>query len=288
LRREISALYFTIVKNEQTSALVKLLQEGDPATTDLVREQLCRSGEDWEDDLNNMATMDDPQVAEFARGVLGQLHQTQAENDFDLLCRFFAEEGNLEEACWALCGLLDPKADVPAARRILNTWGRELLLKVSSAISTRERVQILARFLNDNLNLRGNSEDYYNSSNSLLTAVIETRKGLPITLSCLIIFLAHRAGMNVVGINLPGHFIVRHGEIFFDPFHQSRILSREDCEEILRCQGIEPTPECFAVATPRRILQRILCNLHFVFDKKEESQMAGKCRCWLEALRRAA
>lgn len=275
------------MKNQQTSALVKLLREADPATTHLVREQICQCGEDWVEDLTDMAGMDDPHVAEFARGVLDEIQHDQAEGDFDLLCRFFPEEGNLEEACWALSGLLHPEADIAGARLELNKWGRELLLKTASAISTRERVQILARYLSETLNLRGNSEDYYHPGNSLLSWVMEARKGLPITLSCLAIFLSHRAGMNVVGINLPGHFIVRHGEIYFDPYHQCRILSREDCEEILRCQGLEPKEECFAVATPRRILQRILCNLHYVYEKQGDQRMTTKCRAWLDALRRS-
>lgn len=272
----------------QAHALVKLLREGDPQTTDLVREQLCGSGDEWLEDLQRMAGQDDHRVSEVAREILSHLHQKAAREDFSLFCRFFPEDGNLEEACWQLSRVLDPEADVDSARRLINEWGRTLLLRVSGAISTRERVKILADFMAGELCFRGNSDDYYNARNSLLPRVIETRRGLPISLCCIAIFLSHRAGMNVVGVNLPGHFIVRHGDILFDPFHQGRILTEQDCAEILRCQGVEPSPDCFTRATSRRILQRMLSNLHFVHSRNGRSEDAEAIKGWLCALRRVA
>ena len=76
----------------------------------------------------------------------------------------------------------------------------------------------LADFMADELCFRGNTDDYYSERNSLLPHVIETRMGIPITLAILYRMVAGRAGMKVDGINLPGHFIARHGEVLFDPF----------------------------------------------------------------------
>jgi regulator of sirC expression with transglutaminase-like and TPR domain len=276
------------VNQAQANALVKLLREGDPQTTDLVREQLHGCGEEWIDDLQRMAGHDDHRVSEVAREILGHLQLKAAREDFSLFCRFFPEDGNLEEACWQLSRALDPHGDVESAKRHINEWGRNLLLRISGAISTRERVKILTDYMGGELCFRGNAEDYYNARNSLLPRVIEARRGLPISLSCIAIFLSHRAGMNVVGVNLPGHFIVRHGDVLFDPFHQGRILTEQDCGEILRCQGVDPTPDCFTRASSRRILQRILSNLHFVFSREGRGDDAEAVKGWLCALRRVA
>ena len=53
---------------------------------------------------------------------------------------------------------------------------------------------------------RGNTEDYYNPANSFLPAVIESRKGLPITLSLLYKMVAERVGLRSWGVGMPGHF----------------------------------------------------------------------------------
>lgn len=230
--------------------------------------------------------MDDENVSGEARRMLEQISRQNAESDFDLFCRFFPENGDLEEACWALAAALQPEANLHTCKARLNSWGRSLLVKITGAISTRERIRILADFFSAELEFRGNSEDYYNPKNSLLPAVIETRCGLPILLSCIAIFLSHRAGLNVVGVNLPGHFIVRHGDILFDPFHRCKILTRSDCDEILRCQGIVPDEQCYRTASSRRVLQRILCNLHFSFSKTGDCEKTAKVRHWIEALRR--
>ncbi len=265
-----------------------MLREGDVSTTELLREQFLQQGEEWLDDLRSFAEMDDHRVSQLAKSVIEEFSQKQAESDFDLFCRFFPENGDLEEACWMLAAVLLPDEDIQSCRKRINHWGSALLLRIAGSTSCRERVEVLAGFLSKDLGFQGNSEDYYNPENSLLPTVFENRTGLPIALCCIAIFLSHRAGMNVVGINMPGHFIVRHGEVLFDPFHGCRILTKEDCGEILRCQGIEPGPACFQQASPRRILQRILSNLVYAFDRKEDAGKAALTRRWMHALRREA
>lgn len=273
------------MKTAQTDALARLLEDGDPETVQLVRQQLIQSGEDAIPELKHLATSGSTQVENLARNMLAELKNLSAEEDFELLCRFFPDQGDLETACWALARALLPGIDtLPYARKI-NSWGRRFLIRISGAVSNRERVLLLASFMND-LQFRGNSDDYYNERNSLLPAVIESRAGIPITLAALHIFVSHRAGMNVVGVNLPGHFIVRHGEVLFDPYHRGRILSEGDCARLLRCQGIEPREEHLQPASNRHILQRMLANLAYAFDLHGATRELEKVRSWLAALRR--
>ena len=56
--------------------------------------------------------------------------------------------------------------------------------------------------------LRGNAEDYYNPANSYLCDVLATRRGLPITLSLVYKLVAEGVGLEVHGVNAPGHFLV--------------------------------------------------------------------------------
>ena len=55
----------------------------------------------------------------------------------------------------------------------------------------------------------GEVEHYYNPLNSYLPAVLQTRRGLPITLCLIYKAVAHRIGLDVTGVNAPGHFLVR-------------------------------------------------------------------------------
>jgi regulator of sirC expression with transglutaminase-like and TPR domain len=90
--------------------------------------------------------------------------------------------------------------------------------------------------------------------------------------------------MKIDGINLPGHFIARHGDLFFDPFHGGRILKREDLRSILSRQGIELKESHLQPASPRQFLMRILANLLYVYDLDGDTERHGMVRTWMDAL----
>ena len=55
----------------------------------------------------------------------------------------------------------------------------------------------------------GNRDRYEDPRNSCLNEVLDRRTGIPITLSLVYMEVARRAGLQVDGINFPGHFLVR-------------------------------------------------------------------------------
>jgi regulator of sirC expression with transglutaminase-like and TPR domain len=261
-------------------ALATLLGDQDPRSRELLAHQALENAEAWRQPLRELAGRDQSDISAAARSILHQVELDEARTDFDLLCRFFPENGDLESACWALARAFDPIFEVEAGRQRLNAWGRQLLLRIAGAVSNRERVRILGEFMAGELQFRGNCEDYYNPRNSFLPAVLETRAGLPIALCSLAIFISHRAGMNVVGVNLPGHFIARHGDVLFDPFHAGKILKPEDCRQILLCQGLSNHHLHLEPASPRSMLRRILANLLHAYrhlGPPENTQFVERC-----------
>ena len=55
----------------------------------------------------------------------------------------------------------------------------------------------------------GNAVDYYDPRNSYLDQVLARGLGIPITLSVLAIEVGRRVGVPLVGVGMPGHFLVR-------------------------------------------------------------------------------
>lgn len=110
----------------------------------------------------------------------------------------------------------------------------------------------------------GNRDDYYDPRNSYLNHVIERRLGIPITLSVITIELGRRLGVPVVGIGMPGHFLVRDGlddYSFADPF-DGRLLDRDGCERAFAEQSELPFDVGFlAPVGTRSIVARLLANL---------------------------
>ncbi|HEY5894432.1 MAG TPA: transglutaminase-like domain-containing protein [Chthoniobacterales bacterium] len=272
----------------QREALIRLLRDDDPQTVNLVKEQLASNGPEALSQLQDLLRTDDERVTAHVSDVIRGIVLQQSMDTFQAFCKRFPKDGDVELGCWLLAKALIPGFDPEPFKLKLDTWGRQLAMNISHAVSDRERVQQLAQFMSGQLGFRGNVDDYYNPRNSLIPTVIETRFGIPISLTALYMFVSARAGMAVEGVNMPGHFIGRHGDVIFDPFHRGKILSVDDCEEILGRQGIQLEAQHVTPATSKGILTRMLANLLYVYESRQETALRERVLIWLAALERPA
>ena len=68
---------------------------------------------------------------------------------------------------------------------------------------------MLNAYLFDEEGFTGNRDRYDDPSNSFLNEVLERRTGIPITLALVYMEVARRAGIQIEGVNFPGHFLMR-------------------------------------------------------------------------------
>lgn len=268
----------------QKEALVRLLADNDEQTVRMVKESLAQGGTAVLDDLRDLAGCDNPLAALHARDVLHDVMQQAARTRFANLCADFANAPDLEAANWLLAAALLRGFEEEGYRRRLDAWGAELKRRLRNTRNDRHRVDAMAALLGGELTFRGNAADYYNESNSLLPCVLDSRQGIPISLTIVYILVGHRAGMPVEGVNLPGHFLARHGRVLFDPFHRGRTLTKRDCREILRRQHQELKDWHLAPASPRQMLARTLANLLYVYHQQGKSSRYACVKRWSHSL----
>ena len=133
------------------------------------------------------------------------------------------------------------------------------------------QLNTLSEYLFDELKFAGNHTNYHDPRNSFLNDVIERRLGIPITLSLLYIEVGKRLGVPLLGIGMPGHFIVRHRDefdVFVDPFHGGILLSEDECVERLKqvTQGsLDWNPGFLEPVSSREFIARMLRNLKVVY-----------------------
>ncbi len=139
------------------------------------------------------------------------------------------------------------------------------------------QVQGLCRYLFHEMGFRGNQRDYYDPRNSYFNQVLERRTGIPITLSAVAMAVGTRAGMQISGIGLPGHFIVKASDathdILIDPFHGGRILSIEDCQILVQQvtgTAIEASALTVSALPLGLMVQRMLNNLRSIYQNRED------------------
>ena len=145
-----------------------------------------------------------------------------------------------------------------------------------------QRLRALNQFFFRDLGFGGNVNNYYDPDNSYLNAVLRTRRGIPITLAVLWLELAQGLGLKAMGINFPGHFMVKvnlpNGQVVIDPF-SGQSLSREELSERLepykRRNGLVddfdvPVGLYLQAAPSRDILARMLRNLKEIHRTHED------------------
>ena len=118
--------------------------------------------------------------------------------------------------------------------------------------------------------LGGNTDDYDAIDNGFLHRVLDTRRGWPITVSILWMEVGRRAGIEVQGVALPGHFLVFAGGQLVDPFHFGEAIGQRRGRAAGRrvdrgAARLEPT--WLNPVDTTTIVQRVLNNLATRYEK---------------------
>lgn len=145
------------------------------------------------------------------------------------------------------------------------------------------RVRGLCRYLFHDMGFRGNQQEYYDARNSYLNDVLDRRRGIPLTLSAVAMAVGRRAGLQVVGVGLPGHFIAKAvedgAEVLFDPFHGGRSLTPEKCQRLVeQVTGLpfEASAEALRSVPLAAIVLRMLNNLKGVYLRAGDYRRAAR------------
>jgi regulator of sirC expression with transglutaminase-like and TPR domain len=128
--------------------------------------------------------------------------------------------------------------------------------------------QALQKTLGEQFGFRGDSDTYEDLQNADFARVLDRRKGLPIALGILYIHVARAVGCTCVGLNFPGHFVVRldhaNERSIVDPFHGGRLREVSDLRNLyreLRGPEAQVEPQHFAAVSDADVLLRLQNNI---------------------------
>jgi regulator of sirC expression with transglutaminase-like and TPR domain len=133
----------------------------------------------------------------------------------------------------------------------------------------------------------GDLDNYADPENSFLDSVIERRRGIPISLSVLMIAVGRRLGVDVRGVGMPGHFLVldaTHGDRWCDPFHAGAVLDADGCRrrfDLVYGGTLEFQRSFLEPTTPPAIVARMLANLERGKLATDPVQRAWMCELHL-------
>jgi regulator of sirC expression with transglutaminase-like and TPR domain len=169
----------------------------------------------------------------------------------------------LDEALAVIGAHADRSCDVDATLRVLD----ELAAQVPAG-----GLEPLLETLFGACGFVGDQADYYDPRNSYLHEVLARRRGIPITLSVVLMEVGRRVGVEVHGVATPGHFVtVVAGDDprYVDAFGGGRVLDRAELEALFETMapGVDLAPFLPPVQ-PTEIVRRVLNNLVAVHRRR--------------------
>ncbi len=188
----------------------------------------------------------------------------------------------LLEAAICIGHIQQPTLDVQGVLSEIDTLQQRLSQRVAADAAPMAKLLHLNQYFYKELGFGGNVNDYYAPDNSFIHQLLQTRRGIPISLAVLWLELAQGLSLDARGVSFPGHFLIKVslpvGMAVMDPM-TGQSFSREDLLEKLEPYRIQDVSDDFETllglylqSAPRRdIVVRMLRNLKEIY----KNQAAG-------------
>ena len=188
-----------------------------------------------------------------------------------------------------------PEFDFRAPLEWIDARADEIAGAVATARDEKHALRELGRCLAEQHGIRGDDQAYEDPDASCLHRVIETGRGLPISLSILYMAVGERLRIELKGVSAPRHFLTRYeaaeGPLFVDAFSGGRVLDETACarwvQKLSGCNE-EDVSRALEPATPRTIIVRMLNNLKALYTRREDWLAAWRVQHRLSALHPAS
>lgn len=245
-------------------AVLALLDDPSPAVRKALLAHFSSQGETARTFLEDLASNGGRLLATHAKGYLEELKFSDPATGFRDFIRSLNYE--LETGALLIARVVFPNLDIGLSCQRLDDLAARCRELFAEPLSVREKCRIINRVLFHENGFRGNIENYTDPLNSFLPVVLERRKGIPISLSIVYLLVAHRLGLELEPVGVPGHFMigcyVEERPFFIDPFDKGVFRTPEEVFAFLLKTGANaPKVTDLAPAPVREVLCRSCRNL---------------------------
>lgn len=274
---------------EKLASVLELLDDESHEIQKIVQNQLFENALELLLNKNSYRSSLDKTNQTHFDSLLNDLHMEITTQAFKNLFGNALEDVDLEGAILIISYWSDPAVNCAELQRELDRISKSISTDLPKTGHPLAFIDHISNYLFRELNISGNTQDYYNPDNSFLHKLLETKKGIPITIGILYMIIGNRLGLPMYGVPLPGHFILKfyndEDEIFFDPFYEGKVYSRQMCYRYLQNVNAENREQILNGCSNFDIVIRVLKNLQLVYSSyKYDSEKVRQIESFLEML----
>ncbi|NQZ77594.1 MAG: hypothetical protein HRT61_16050 [Ekhidna sp.] len=225
--------------------------------------------------------------------IQGKIEDLVHELQFELLKERFiawkATDGeDLLEGLWIVATYLYPDLEIDELREEIDQLYHELWRHMEDEMAPYDQIRVFNQVFFNKFKFRANTKNFHSPANSMINAVLESKKGNPISLCSVYMLLAQKIGLPVFGVNLPNLFILIYqiGEepFYINVFNRGLIFTKDDIDNYLDSLRLEKQDIFYNACSNLDIILRALRNLIVSFEKLGDYHKADEIKLILQKM----
>lgn len=276
-----------MIKESELKALVTLLEDEDEEVVSHVEKRLMEIGtgiiplleQEWETNFN-------PTIQ---RRIEDLVHTLQFELFQERLIDWKENrQEDLIEGLWLIATYQYPDLELEELNQQVHQLYVDVWREFKDNLAPFDQVRIINSVLFSKFKLRANTKNFHSPANSMINAVLESKKGNPISLCSVYLLVAKKLGLPIYGVNLPNLFILTYKseqiDFYINVFNKGLIFSKEDIDNYLEHLNIPPQEIFYGPCSHLDIVLRSMRNLVVSFEKLGDYHKSDEIKLVLKRL----
>lgn len=276
-------------KKKELDALIRLLDEPDNHAFDQIRDKILFYGkkaipllEDaWDNSFDNLLQ---ERIADI-------IHLIQTETVFNELSDWKSSGAqDLMKGMILVTRYQYPDLNTDSLMRKIEDVRKDIWIEINENLTALEKIKVVNHIVFDIHNITGNRTNFDNPGNYFMNELMETKRGNPLSLGVLYMYLCRSLDIPVLGVDLPQHFILAYMDevseekislpdedrvlFYINPFNRGAVFTRKEIEVFLKQLQMKPQKSYFLPCSNITIVKRVIQNLQHAFKKSGNIQKA--------------
>jgi len=275
-------------ERRELEALMRLLEDPDHMVFDSVSTRLVEMGEQvvvpleqrWELTLK-------PDLQERIEDVIKRIQSKRLFTDLETWRGTGGKD--LLYGAYLVARFQYPELEFETLDRLIEKIKKDVWLELNNQLTALEKVRVLNYFLYEIHKFDKSLKKAHTPQLYLINHVMDTHKGSPVLLGLIYAELSRRLDLPVFGVNLPRNFVLCYydpdfnddpnGILFYiNPSDKGNVLGLKELKAFLKHLDIEEKEYFFKPCSNVDILERLLINLGYAYERSGLSEKARQLK----------
>ena len=255
-------------------AMIHLLDDSDHEVVSMVEQQIRTLGPSIIPVLES----------EWETESLNPILQTKIENlihDFQwqsvkTRLQVWKESGGMDllEGMWILATYRYPDYTYEQLKLEMDQLYYEVWPQMREELHPMDQVKVLNTAIFEQLKFGPNSKNFHAANNSFINNVLSSKKGNPISLCVIYMWIAQKLGLPIYGVNLPNLFVLTYKQnglqFYINVFNKGLIFNKIDIDNYIAQLNLTPNEIYYNPCSNLEIIRRVIRNLMMAYEKAGE------------------